>query len=340
MSEATRFVYVGAGDWVGEKGKIQVYRLTRETAELSLIQEFAAGGIAAFMARSLDGRVLYVADEGRASLASYTIEPNGKLRPLNQVTTAGNPVYVSVHSGGKSLATCFFNEGKTQIFALEPDGTLGASRGVYDSGRESHCTVFDPEGRFLYVPTRGDEWIAQYRFDAQSQRLEPTEPAHVRAPAGSGPRHIAFHPTRPFAYLVNELSLSLSVYALDARGALTPVQESVRTAPLGQSEGSGADVHVHPGGRFVYVSNRQADHSSIAILAIDPLSGRVSVLGHESTRGRTPRNFALDVSGELMLVANQDSNTLVSFAVDADTGGLKHLTTQPCAEGPFFVGIY
>jgi 6-phosphogluconolactonase len=340
MSEASRIVYVGCGDWGSEKGKIQVYRLTLATGALALLQEFPAGGIAAFMARSQDGKVLYVADEGRATLASYAIEPDGKLRPLNRVTTAGNPVYAAVHPNGKSIATCFFNEGKTQIFALEADGTLGASHGIYDSGRESHCTVFDHEGRFLFVPTRGDEWVAQYRFDAHSQHLTANEPAHLHAPSGSGPRHITFHPTRPFAYLVNELSVSLSVYALDPRGVLSPVQESVRTAPLGQSEGSGADVHVHPGGRFVYVSNRQADHSTIAILSIDPLSGRVSVVGHEPTRGRTPRNFALDRSGSLMIVANQDSNTLVSFAVDAETGLLAHLGTVPCAEGPFFVGIY
>lgn len=340
MSEATRIVYVGCGDWVGEKGKIQVYRLTLASGELALLQEFPAGGIAAFMTRSLDGRVLYVADEGRATLVSYAIEQDGRLLPLNQVTTAGNPVYVALHPNGKAIATCFFNEGKTQVFALADDGSLGASRGIYDSGRESHCTVFDAEGRYLYVPTRGDEWVAQYRYDAQSQRLTPNEPAHVHAPAGSGPRHITFHPTRPLAYLVNELSISLSVYALDARGALSPVQESVRTAPLGQSEGSGADVHVHPGGRFLYVSNRQADHSTLAICAIDPLSGRVSVIGHEPTRGRTPRNFALDATGSSLIVANQDSNTLVSFAVDAESGSLKHLKTQPCAEGPFFVGIY
>jgi 6-phosphogluconolactonase len=99
----------------------------------------------------------------------------------------------------------------------------------------------------------------------------------------------------------------------------------VPTALPGVSGGSGADVHVHPNGRFVYVSNRQGEQSTIARFAIDA-SGRVSLLGHEPTLGRTPRNFALDASGELMLVANQDTNTIVSFRVDAQTGALQLLT--------------
>lgn len=340
MSDETRIVYVGAGDWGKDAGKIQVFRLDGATGCLDLVEEHHTGGIASFMARSRDGRTLYVADEGRALIASYAIGHNGTLAASGRLSTAGNPVYVAVHPRGDKLVTCFFNEGKTEVLGLEPNGALGKSLGVYDSGRESHSTVFDPSGRFLYVPTRGDEWIAQYRFDEASERLESLEPALVHAPQGSGPRHLAFHPSRPFAYLVNELSISLSVYAFDeASGVLTPVQEAVRTAPLGVSEGSGADVHVHPKGRFVYVSNRQHEHSSIAILGVDQLSGRVSVLGHEPTRGKTPRNFALDARGELLLVANQDSDTIVSFRIEPDSGALEYLATSRCASGPFYVRI-
>ena len=81
-----------------------------------------------------------------------------------------------------------------------------------------------------------------------------------------------------------------------------------------------ADTHVAPNGRFVYASNR--GHDSLVVLAVDPGTGRLTVVQHQSTQGSTPRNFALDPSGKLLLVANQKSNTLVSFAINARTGRL------------------
>src|SRR5262245_49489718 len=131
MSQRVRMVYLGAGDWGVEKGRIQVFRWPTPGAALELVQEFPAGGIAAFMARSPDGRVLYVADEGKASIASYAIDPkDGTLELRSQVACAGNPVYVAAHKSGRSVFTCFFNENQTQVFAVNADGTLGASQGV------------------------------------------------------------------------------------------------------------------------------------------------------------------------------------------------------------------
>jgi 6-phosphogluconolactonase len=341
MSTA-RTVYVGAGDWSGETGKIQVFELDPERMQLELRQELPAGGVAAFMARSSDGRMLYVADETKGLLSAYAIEPGtGQLRLKNTVKTAGHPVYVALDPRGTALVTCFFAEARTQVFGLEADGRLGESNCLVDSGRESHCTVFDPSGRFLFVPTRGDDWVAQYRFDAATRQLSPLAPAHVPELAGAGPRHLTFHPNGRYAYLINELTLTLSVYAFDReRGTLSAVQREIASAPAGSAGGSAADIHVHPGGRFLYVSNRQGDQSSLAIFALDSESGHARLLGHEATRGRTPRNFALDADGGILIAANQDSHDLALFRIREGGGALEYVRSQPVAPGPFFVGIY
>jgi 6-phosphogluconolactonase len=337
-----RQVYVGSGNWGGETGKIQVFSLDVEAALLELVQVLDAGGVAAFMARSPDGRRLYVADETQGSLSSYVIEPGtGRLTLLNQVRCAGHPVYVALDAEGQALLTCFFEEAKTEVIAIAPDGRLGASACLVDSGRESHCTVFDPSRRFLFVPTRGDTWIAQYRYDAARRKLTDNDPPRVAEAPGAGPRHLAFHPNGRWAYLVNELSLSLSVYAFDAAlGTLSVVASGIPAAPGGLVEGSSADVHVHPSGRFLYLSNRQGDQSNIAIFALDQRSGGATLVGHEPTRGRTPRNFALDPEGRLLIAGNQDSSDVAIFRVDERSGQLAFVRSVPVAPGPFFVGIY
>jgi 6-phosphogluconolactonase len=341
MSTA-KTVYVGCGDWSGDTGKIQVFALDVERVRLELRQELPAGGVAAFMARSADGRHLYVADETKGFLTAYAIDPgNGQLTLKNQVATAGRPVYVAIDRSGKSLVTCFFEEARTQVFALEADGRIGASTCLVDSGRESHCTVFDASGRYLFVPGRGANWIAQYRFDPSTRQLSPSSPATVPELPGAGPRHITFHPNGRYAYLINELTLQLSVYAFDAQqGTLSAVQREIAAAPAGSSGGSAADIHVHPSGRFLYASNRQGDQSTIAIFAIDPETGRARLLGHELTRGRTPRNFGLDAEGRILIVGNQDSPNVSLFRIRDGGGALEYVSSVPVPRGPFFVGIY
>lgn len=342
MVQHRRIVYVGSGNWGGDTGKIEVFSLDVDAASLESVQRLDAGGVAAFMVRSEDGRHLYVADETKGLVSSHAVDPDtGRLALTSQVACAGHPVYLSLDATGAALVTCFFEEAKTQVFRIAADGTLGASSCLVDSGRESHCTVFDPSRRFLFVATRGDNWIAQYCYDAAGQQLTPNERPRVLEAPGAGPRHLTFHPNGRWAYLVNELNLSLSVYAFDAeRGTLQAVARDVSVAPAGTSDGSSADIHVHPGGRFLYVSNRQGDESNLAIISVDPASGAVSVVGHERTRGRTPRNFALDPDGRLLIAGNQDSSDLALFRIDGRSGLLTFVRSAPALPGPFFVGIY
>jgi 6-phosphogluconolactonase len=282
-----------------------------------------------------------VADETQGFLTSYAIADSGELTLRNRVSSAGHPVYGALDRRDAGRVTCFFAEARTQVFALEPDGSLGPSTCLVDSGRESHCTVFDRSGRFLFVPTRGDNWVAQYRYEPERGALVPLEPPRVPEAEGAGPRHITFHPSGRYAYLVNELSLTLSAYAFDAEsGQLSPLQRGLPAAPSSASGGSSADIHVHPNGRFLYVSNRQEERSNIAIFALDPDTGHARPCGHEPTRGRTPRNFALDAEGRVLMVGNQSSSDVALFRIVKDGERLEHVSSRSVPPGPFFIGIY
>jgi 6-phosphogluconolactonase len=132
---------------------------------------------------------------------------------------------------------------------------------------------------------------------------------------------LAFHPRLERVYVVNEINSTVTTLAYNPHnGALNPI-ESLSTLPQDFCrENTCADIHVAPDGRFLYCSNR--GHDSIAIFAIDQQTGQLSPVGHQSTLGKTPRNFAIDPSGMLLLAANQDTDSIVSFGIDRTTGAL------------------
>lgn len=114
----------------------------------------------------------------------------------------------------------------------------------------------------------------------------------------------------------------MSVYATDAEsGSLSNLQD-ISTLPAGFSgETKTADIHIDRAGRYLYASNR--GHDSIAIYAVDPATHRLRSVGFAPTLGKRPRGFSLVPDTALMLVANQDSNNVVAFAVDEHSGQLR-----------------
>ena len=159
-----------------------------------------------------------------------------------------------------------------------------------------------------------------YRWNVAG-RLDPAPTPHFATRPGAGPRHLAFHPNGRLACLINELDSTLISCAWDARQGEFREIQTVPTLPESfKGTNYCADVHFHPNGRFVYGSNR--GHDSLAIWRIDPQSGRLELVGHESTGGRNPRNFVIDPTGRWLLVANQASDSVIVFRIDPVTGRL------------------
>jgi 6-phosphogluconolactonase (cycloisomerase 2 family) len=180
--------------------------------------------------------------------------------------------------------------------------------------------AFDPRERFCLVPDKGLDAVFVFRVDANG-KLVPAAPPSVATRPGAGPRHAAFHPTGPFAYVLNELDSTFTTYRFDAdTGGLEP-RQTVTTLPPGWSgRNTTSEVAVAPSGRFVYVSNR--GHDSVAIFAVEPGTGTLAPVGWEPTRGKTPRFIGLDPAGAMLYAANQDSDTIVAFRVNRQSGTL------------------
>jgi 6-phosphogluconolactonase len=167
----------------------------------------------------------------------------------------------------------------------------------------------------VFVPNKGLDSIAQFSFDERLGGLTANTPASVATAANAGPRHIAIHPGRPYAFVINELDSTMTAYRIETNGTLAPI-ETESLLPSGfNGQNTGAHVEVSPDGRLLFGSNR--GHDSIVVYSIDASSGALTLVEHEATRGATPRDFDVDPAGQYLVVANQGSDNLAVFSIAA-----------------------
>jgi 6-phosphogluconolactonase len=340
-------VYVGTYTGKGSEG-IYLYRLDSATGALQALGKPARVENPSFLAIDPQGRCVYAVRESSRSparkegavVALSRSRTTGALTVLNEQPSGGQgPCYVTTDRAGRFVLVANYGSGSVAVLPIAADGSLQPATSVVQhegssvhptrqKGPHAHSIILDAANRYAFAPDLGIDKIMIYRFDDKAGKLLPNDPPFAACEPGSGPRHLAFHPNGKYAYVIEELSCTVTALAYDASaGALKPLQK-IRTLPEGFTGTSTcAEVQVHPSGRFLYGSNR--GHDSIVIFAIDDKTGELRLLGHEPTQGRNPRNFALDPSGTFLLAANQDSDTIVSFRINPQTGALTP-TGQVC----------
>jgi 6-phosphogluconolactonase len=331
------FVYVGGTD-----GNITIYRLDRGAKTLTLDDTVDAGNYPSFLAVNPAHTMLYAVLEGTTSVAAFAIDQTtGGLTKRGSDQPAGGdaPTHVSVDKTGGWVMIANYNGGSVRVFPVMNDGSLGAPSDTKMPGTNPHFIVTDAANAFAFVPCKGSNLVAQYSFNAQNGTLTANATPSVPTASGAGPRHFAFHPSAPFAYLINELDDTMTAFSYDATmGRLTPIH-SLSTLPGGMSSGSNstAEVAVHPTGKFLYGSNR--GDNSIVVYTLDQGTGRMTLGGHDASGGQTPRHFSLDDTGALLFAANRDSNNVVVFSVNPDTGRLTEASRVMGVQQPEFAGL-
>lgn len=339
-------VFVGTYTGGASEG-IYSFRFNAETGECGDVQLAAEVTNPSFLALHPNGELLYAVNEVETNdgqkggaVAAFRIDRDGgKLELLNQSSTIGaGPCHLVVDSTGRFVLVANYGGGSVASLPIGEDGRVGkAVSFIQHTGSSvnpqrqqaphAHSINLDAANRFAMAADLGLDKVFVYRFDEQTGELSLNDPPAAEVEPGSGPRHFAFHPSGKFAYVINEMLLTVTAFEYNPeQGRLNPIQV-ISTLPRDVQDGdSTAEVLVHPSGKFLYGSNR--GHDSLAIFRIDEETGKLSVVGHQSTEGKTPRNFFIDPSGRWLFAENQGSDTVVLFEVNQETGELTKTGTM------------
>jgi 6-phosphogluconolactonase len=324
----------------GDKGAIHAYRLDLKTGTLKEVRRTAGVENPFFLALSPDRKYLY-SIHGRTfggaeheQVAAYELAGRtGGMKLLNRQSASGSAAcYLDVDATGKTVLVANYSTGSVAALPVRKDGSLGKAASFIrhagssvdparQKGPHAHCIAVSPNNKFAYAADLGLDQVRCYRLDAAKAKLTPARPPFARTPRGAGPRHLTFHPDGKHAYVINELSNSVTLFDYDAEsGVLTP-RQTISTLPKDFAGKSYcADLKVTPDGRFLYGTNR--GHDSIAAYRIGG-NGRLTRIAIEPSLGKGPQNLAITADGKLLLCANMPGNNVAVFRINAASGGLK-----------------
>jgi 6-phosphogluconolactonase len=334
------FAYVGCFTTPARRGKgdgIAAYRISPTNGAWRRIQH--VGGLVnpSWLLANRDGSVLYAlhADEDYAS--SFRIDRiTGRLTPLNRAATGGrNGVSAKLDPTEKFLIVANYASGSVAVLPVAADGSLGDAVQVFDLPGEArarhrvghqgsshpHDIVLDPTGRFVVAPDKGLDRVFVFKFDGRRGRLSPAGAGYMDARSGAGPRHMAFHPTRPVAWVLNELDSTVITCRWDGgQGTLSPVEVTLALPGDFTSDSQAAEIEFVASTNTLYVSNR--GHESIAMFRVNRTTGVPRLIGWQSTGGNYPRFFDIDPTGRFLYAANMWSDAIKRFDVDPRSGRL------------------
>ena len=337
FAKAQQQYYLITGTYTtGKSEGIYVYQFNSNDGTAKAISSVKISN-PSFVAVSPDEKFVYSVEEnaakngkeGEITAFSFNKE-TGRLSFLNRKPTGGDhPCYVSVDKTGRWVAAGNYSSGSLSLMPVLADGSLGTATAIIkhegsgpNMARQTsphvHCTFFSPDNRFLFVPDLGIDKVMIYAFDEITGKLTAAKQPFAESVPGSGPRHISFHPSNKYAYLMQELSGTVTAFKY--KNGKLKSRQIISSMPAGDTSFAGsADIHISPDGKFLYASNR-AESNTIVIFSINQKNGKLSLVGHQSTLGKTPRNFNFDPTGNFLLVANQNSDAIVVFKIDKQTG--------------------
>lgn len=350
--QSSYFVVIGAYT-EGRTGGIRSFRFDGKAGRFAKTLPVTPAQNPSFLAAS--GGFLYAVAEtetfgGRPGGAVSAFAADGKTGALSlinmQLTQGRAPCHISTDGAGRFLFAANYNEGTVTVFPLHADGSIGLSSAILrhagsgpimdrQAAPHAHFAALTPDGKYLCAADLGCDSIFVYPFDPVTGVSPARKELKLRP--GSGPRHMAFHPSGRFAYAVTELSNEVAAFAY-SDGQFEELQ-TISTLPQGYAGKNWcAAVHLSPDGRFLYASNRE--HDSIAVFGIDQVTGKLELVQTAPSGGRWPREFAIDPTGRWMLVANQNSGNVAVFDIDGESGRIEETGERVTVASPACVLVF
>ena len=316
---------------------IYVFRLDPDDGGLTPLQIVPASN-PSFVALDPTLTHLYSVNEDAAGrVSAYAINPaTGALTFLNTATANGQfTTHIKVHPSGQYFYAANYGTGNFPVYRILANGSIGPMTDEFQSvgngtgprpdrqeGPHAHQILTDVDGGHVFGVDLGADKVNALNLNLGTGLFSANTVPFAPVASGSGPRHMAFHPDRQRAYVLDELASTITVFNYDpVRGALV-WKQTISTLPDSfTGANTTAEIRIHPSGQFLYNTNR--GHNSVTMYAVDALTGELDVIGWESTRGEWPRGMNIDPSGTFLYAANQNTDTIAVFRIQPSNGKLK-----------------
>lgn len=322
----------------GQGEGIYVYEMNKETGAIQQVSVSERIISPSYLTIHPNGKYVYAVNEfdaGEEAFATITaLEYDNDTRTLafiNEMPSLGQyPCHISINETGGFVMVANYLGGSVALYPILEEGMLGEaiSYKKHEGGSghprqdepHAHQILQEPGSDLVYAVDLGANKVYEYVLDTLSLTLDESNVYSVPV-EHSGPRHMAFHPAKPLAYLLNELNGTIEVVSLSSEEKFSKSLQAISTLAKGDNRdaASGA-IKLDKSGKYLYATNR-GEINEIVVFSIDS-EGKISPVQHQSTHGLVPRDIAIDPSGKFLLAANQNSNTIVTFKIDQGSGKL------------------
>ncbi len=353
---STYDVLIGTYTTGTSKG-VYVYRLYERNGRLAYLNEFTTVDDADFtnpsyLTVSDNNRFVYVVNEnkvGGVTALSFT-PTTGKMKFINSQPSHGaDPCHITVDKDQKNIFVANYSSGNLTVYPLGKDGSIGAiSQNIQDAGtgvnkdRQAgphvHMSILSPNEKYLFYNDLGTDKININRYHAsKTPPLTPADQPFVSVKPGNGPRHATFSADGKYLYLLQEMGAAINVYSYD-NGKLNQVQTISMLADNFKGQVGAAAIHLSPNGKYLYASDR-GDDNDINVFSIDEATGQLKFVSRHPSLGKGPRDFMIDPQGKYLLVANQNSDSVVIYRINQETGSLNGVISNIQLGNPVCIKI-
>jgi 6-phosphogluconolactonase len=320
----------------GTSKGIVVYRFYTQSGKLAYLSQVDGVTNPSYLTLSKNNKFIYAVNEvTKGEVSSFTFDAKtGRMDFINKQSSLGaDPCYIAVDKAQKNAFVANYSSGQVTVLPINKDGSLAnGSETVRNDGHgpnkerqegpHAHMSILSPDEKYLFYNDLGTDKINIYRYRAGKESpLTGANPAFVSVTPGSGPRHLEFSADKKRVYLVTEMGSNIFVFDYD--NGKFKQKQVITLLPDGfTGKTAAAAIHISPDGRFLYASNR-LETNEISCYAVNQETGELTFVSRQSTYGKNPRDFAIDPSGNYLVVANQGSDNMFVFKIDQNTGKLQ-----------------
>jgi 6-phosphogluconolactonase len=320
----------------GTSKGIYVYRFYVETGKLAFLNEIDDIRNPSYLCVSANNKFVYAVNEDgiTSGVSAFSFEPKqGKLALINREPSGGaDPCYIAIDHEQKHLFVANYSGGSLAVLPVLPNGSLGPiSQNVQDEGSSVnadrqqgphvHMAMLSPDEKYVLYTDLGTDKLNVDRYHAGADLpLGDNAASVVNVNPGEGPRHLTFSNDGKYVYLLTEMGSAVHVYdynngKLDEKQTITILNDGFK------GKTAGAAIKISPDGKFLYATNR-LETNDITVFAIAPEDGKLTLVEHVSSGGTNPRDFAIDPTGNFLVLANQNTDNILVYRINKVTGKL------------------